>query len=151
MSDQWLILRIDKQEYAMKVDVIVEVLRMVAIRPLPDAQPWMAGIMNMRGTGVPVMDLRMRLGLRAKEYSVDMVIIVFQVSGRAMGLIVDQAVEFLTFPPQSIRQADAVGRGGLLNGMVQAGERLILVLEPQRLMAEDKQLAAPAASEQSVS
>jgi purine-binding chemotaxis protein CheW len=143
MSDKWLILRIDKQEYAMQVDVIVEVLRMVAIRPLPDAQPWMAGIMNMRGSGVPVMDLRIRLGMRPKEYGVDMVIIAFQVGGRAMGLIVDQAVEFLTFPPQAIRQSDAVGRGGLLNGMVQAGERLILVLEPQRLITEDKQLAAP--------
>ncbi len=135
---QWIVLRVDKQEYALHIDSIVEVLRMVAVRPLPDTAPWIAGLMNMRGRGVPVMDLRLRLGMPARPYALNMIIVVIQVDGRMLGLIVDQAMEFLSLPPESIRPTEgAGGHSGIVAGIANTGDRLILILEPRTLLASE--------------
>ncbi len=143
----WIILRVDRLEYALHIDVIVEVIRMVAVRPLPDAYPWIAGIMNIRGRGVPVMDLRKRLGMPAMPYMPNMIIVVIEVEGHPLGLIVDQAVEFLSIPPETIRPPDRVsGDASILSGVAHAGERLILILDPRCLVAlesRNNQLPAP--------
>ncbi|MEI6235440.1 MAG: chemotaxis protein CheW [Planctomycetota bacterium] len=146
----WIILRVDRLEYALHINVIVEVLRMVAVRPLPDAYPWIAGIMNIRGRGVPVMDLRKRLGMPAIPYTPQMIIVVIEVAGSPLGIIVDQAVEFLAIPEETIRPPDRVsGDSGILSGVAHAGERLILILDPRCLMAVDhrRQLPGPSTAE----
>jgi len=135
----WIILRVDKQEYALHMESIVEVLRMVAVRPLPDTQPWIAGMMNMRGRGVPVMDLRRRLGTPARPYALDMIIVVIQIDGHMMGLIADQATEFLSLPPESIRPTESSGGPpSILSGIANAGDRLILTLDARALLGLEK-------------
>jgi purine-binding chemotaxis protein CheW len=130
---QSIILRLDTAEYALRVEAIVEVLRMVALRPLPDSAPWIVGMMNMRGKGVPVMDLRYRLGMTPRPFTVDMIIVVAQADGRTMGLIADEAVEFLSLPPESIRPIEGQ-QSGILTGVAHAGDRLIMLLDPRALV-----------------
>lgn len=130
----WLVLRVAGREYALAVGNVREVLRMVALTPMPGACPWLAGLVNLRGQGVPVLDLRRRLGLPAVPASLDAVIVVVDVGDRPMGLLAEEVVEVLDLPARQLRATDPLaGSEHLFQAVAEAGERLILVLAPDRL------------------
>jgi purine-binding chemotaxis protein CheW len=52
--NQWLVLSLERREYALPVKHVVEVLRMVAVTPMPEAPAWIAGVLNLRGKGIVV-------------------------------------------------------------------------------------------------
>ena len=68
---------------------IREALRMVALTPVPPAPPWVPGVMDLRGTVVPVIDVGARLGTGPTEVTHDTPIVVVDAGGRVLGLLVD--------------------------------------------------------------
>ncbi len=124
---QWVLARLEKQDYAVPVGVVVEVLRLVALTPLPDAPPWMLGMLNLRGKGVPVLDLRRRLGLAPIEFGLDAAIVVVENSGRNVGLVVDEVAEVVEIPDENLEEP--TGSGGGLKAITHSGTKTILVLD----------------------
>jgi purine-binding chemotaxis protein CheW len=96
----------------------------------------------MRGKGVPVMDLRYRLGMTPRSFTVDMIIVVIQADGRTMGLIADEAVEFLSLPPETVRPIEGQ-QLGILTGVAHAGDRLIMLLDPRALVLSQAKVIQP--------
>src|SRR6516165_6066785 len=76
--DQWVVLSLDSHEYALPVQSVIEVLRMATLRPLPEAPPFIAGLLNLRGQGIVVLDLLKRLGLPAKEPDLNSQIVIVE-------------------------------------------------------------------------
>ena len=72
---------------------------MVAIAPVPEAPSWLPGVINLRGKVIPVIDLRVRLGLASKPVGINTPIIVAEHEGQMVGLIADSVTELLTVPP----------------------------------------------------
>jgi purine-binding chemotaxis protein CheW len=142
--DQWVVLRLDTQEYALAVNHVVEVLRMVAIQPLPEAPPGIAGVLNLRGKGTVVMDLRKRLGLPPREPDLHSQIVIIDVKDNCLGLIADEVTDILTLPRSALKPAEKLsGVSSFFAGLAYAGERLILVLDPDRLTTEFLASASP--------
>jgi purine-binding chemotaxis protein CheW len=131
---QWVVLRLDSAEYALPVASVIEVLRMVALRPLPEAPAWVAGLLNLRGTAIVVLDLRQRLGLPPRPPDLNTPIVVLQTAGEPLGLIADEVVEIVALPPEGLKPADHLpGSGDLFAALAHAGERVLLVLRLDRL------------------
>ena len=132
--DQWVVLRLDDHEYALAVQQVVEVLRMVALQPLPEAPPYIAGVLNLRGNGIVVMDLRKRLGLPAKAPDLQTQIVIVDSRGEPLGLIADEVIDIITLPRTALKPAEELsGVSSLLfAGLVHAEDRLILVLDLDR-------------------
>jgi purine-binding chemotaxis protein CheW len=129
-AGQLLTFRLHGRDHALPVEDVVEVLRMVAPTPLPDAPSWISGVINVRGRVIPLMDLRTRLGGPRIEPDVSTPIIVVEADHTAAGLVVDEVVEVLAL------SCDAVSRPGPLtsaatavSGVARDGDRLILVLD----------------------
>jgi purine-binding chemotaxis protein CheW len=133
---QWVILRVANREYALPVAQVIEILRMVAVTPLPESPPWIAGILNLRGKGVPVMDLRHRLGLPVLPADVNAHIVVLEVRGQLLGLIADEVIEILLLSRDALQPVDRLpGATQLFSALAHAGQRLILVFDLDRLQA----------------
>src|SRR5205809_736795 len=131
---QWVILGLENRTYALPVASVVEVLRMVAVTPLPEAPAWIAGVLNLRGQGVVVMDLRQRLGLPARGPNLDAHIVVIEANGEPLGLIADEVLEVLALPSDALKPADRLpGASQLFAALAQSGERLIPVFDLERL------------------
>lgn len=81
--------RVDGRSYALPLDQVVEVVRMVAIIPVPDAPAWVAGVVNLRGALIPMIDLRPRFGAAPTEIDPDHVFLVAQAAGRTAGVMAD--------------------------------------------------------------
>lgn len=134
---QWLTFRLEGGEYALHIRDVIEVLSMVALAPMPQAQPWLAGMLNLRGRVMPVIDLRRRLGLAPRPYSLDTPIIVVRQANRPVGLIVDEAVEVLTLPDQALSDPDALaGPAHAVRAIARLADRLIMLLDLDRICAE---------------
>lgn len=131
---QWLTFRLSSGEYALEVGDVVEVLRMVALAPMPEAPPWLVGLLNLRGRVMPVIDLRVRLALPARPVGLDTPILVAQCAGRPVGLIADEVLEVLTLSSDALAAPDALaGAGHPILAVGRSDGRLILLLDLKRI------------------
>jgi purine-binding chemotaxis protein CheW len=101
-----LILAVGERVVAFPTIRILELIRMVAISPLPDTPEWIPGVVNLRGTMVPVVDLRKRLGIRAEPVGLDTPIAISESRGRPVGLIADAAVEVIPVTEENVSEPD---------------------------------------------
>jgi len=136
--DQWVILSLDSHEYALPVQSVIEVLRMATLRPLPEAPPFIAGLLNLRGQGIVVLDLRKRLGLSDKEADLDSQIVIVETNNGPLGLIADEVREIIPLPQSALESAgNLAGTSPMVTALAHFGERLILVLDLDRLRSGD--------------
>jgi purine-binding chemotaxis protein CheW len=123
------------QEHAVPVGDVVEVVRMVAVTPLPESVPWVIGVLNYRGRVVPVVDARARLGLPRRTPGPGTHIVVVAAGGRAAGLVVDMALAVRLLPAGTLEPPDHCGAGGAVRAVARQGRRLILLLDTAPLIA----------------
>jgi purine-binding chemotaxis protein CheW len=136
-TQQWVIFRVEAGQYALPLERVVEVLRMVAMRPVPDGPAWLAGVINLRGRVLPIMDLRARLGLPRQPTRLETRIIVAELGHELIGLLADEVLEVLTQPSSAIDLPTALpSTPGRPLAAVQAGDRLVTVFDLERLSAD---------------
>lgn len=137
-----VVLRLEGRDHALRVTDVAEVLRMVAYVPVPGAPASLAGVINLRGQTVPLLDLRVRLGMPPRPPGLETRIVVVAAGGRTLGLLADEVVETLILPASAIEPPDRLaGPAHPISAVARAGERVILVLDPDSLGAVDDRLS----------
>ncbi len=136
-DSQFLTFRLSTEEYAIEILRVQEIRGYSAITPIPNMPPYMRGFMNLRGTVVPIVDLRIKFGIADVEYNQFTVIIVANVSSRVVGLVVDSVSDVLSIPAKDIEPPPALGAGidtSFLTGMAKSNDRLIALLEIEKVV-----------------
>ncbi len=142
---QLVIFRLDDQEYALDITNVVQVVRMVAITPMPEASEVVEGVINLRGKVIPVVDVRRRFGLPLKPYDLNTQLLITRRDGRMMALIVDVVSEVLTMPTSNIEPPSEIApQMERLSAVGKLGDRLLLILDLGRALTfeEEPRLAA---------
>ena len=134
----------------LPVDAVVQIHPAVSLSRLPDAPPVVVGLMNRRGTPVPVLSLRRRLGLADRQLQVDDHLVVLRLPERPVALLVDVAVDV-----RSVRVADvddaAATDAAHSRGVAVLGDGLVVVVDLSSFLsaaegaALDQSLAAASA------
>lgn len=102
------------------------------VTPVPNAPPFVEGVVFSRGQVVPVVNLRVRFGFERAARDLRSRLLVVESSGRTIGLLVDEAREFVSIPDASIQPpSDAIGglSGNYVDGIATLGERIVLMLK----------------------
>ena len=94
--------RLGGQRYALPLEQVERALRMVAVTPVPEALPWVPGVINLHGRVMPVVDLRQRFGRPSREPHPDDRLLVVQGPRRTAALMVDSATEVLEVPAHQV-------------------------------------------------
>lgn len=116
--------------HAIPADQVREVIGMVIITPLPDAPDWLNGVINLRGTVVPVIDLRARVGVTAAPIDLSTPILIVEHEGRSVGVIADAIDQIITVPPSAIQPPDELmRRSPLIAAVVRHGAQLLVVID----------------------
>jgi purine-binding chemotaxis protein CheW len=89
--------------YAVDIMRIREIIRLPKLAPLPRALPFVEGVINLRGSVIPVVDLRKRFGLPPAENTENARLLILSVAGQPLGLIVDQVTEMITVPLRDLK------------------------------------------------
>ncbi len=148
-DEQVVIFRLGKEEFGVPIASVQEIVRIPdELIRVPQAPSFVEGVINLRGTVLPVIDLRLRLGLEPVARTDRQRIMVFLISDVRTGFIVDQVAEVLRIPRAAIEPAPqlSVEQGMLLSRManLERQKRMVQLLDPPHLM-ERKELVALAA------
>jgi purine-binding chemotaxis protein CheW len=148
-DEQVVIFRLDKEEFGAPIASVQEIVRVPEeLIRVPKAPSFVEGVINLRGSVLPVIDLRMRLGLKQIERTDRQRIMVFLISDVRTGFIVDQVAEVLKIPKAAIEVSPQLSKdqSRLLSRManLEKQKRMVQLLDPPYLM-EKKEMVALAA------
>jgi purine-binding chemotaxis protein CheW len=143
-DEQVVVFRLDKEEFGVPITGVQEIVRVPdELVHVPKAPPFVEGVINLRGTVLPVIDLRLRLGLEQIARNDRQRIMVFLIGGVRTGFIVDQVAEVLKIARAAIEPAPMLSsqQGRLLARManLEKQKRMIQLIEPEHLV-EGEQL-----------
>jgi len=134
---QFLTFTLGSEEYGIEILKVQEIRGYAAVTPMPNTPPFVKGVINLRGTIIPVIDLRLRFGLANAEYNRFNVIVVVTVGTRVMGLVVDAVSDVISIPTDDIQVPPDFGDHAgarAVNGLANAGEKVLLLLNIDRVL-----------------
>ena len=151
-NEQLLTFIVDGEEYGVDILRVQEIRSWSTPMPIPNTPHYIKGVINIRGDVVAIADLRERLGLPKLEYGATTVVVVLRVDtegqSRVMGVIVD-AMSDVTNVPQAAIKAPPMFReaaqGGLAKGIVTLENKMITILDVDRIFDVSAATVAPAA------
>lgn len=140
-SLQLVSFRLDKEEYGIEITRVREIILLGEITRIPQTPDYIKGLINLRSTVIPIVDLRLRFGLPEGEPTDDTRIMVVNVDGRTIGIIVDAVSEVLRVsleqiapPPPTVA---TLGQE-YLTGLVRLHDRMLILLDIDRLLASEQ-------------
>lgn len=130
---------VDDQKYALPLEIVDRVVRAVEVTPLPDAPPIIAGIFNLQGRPVPVVDLRRRFRLKERGIDVDDHFVVAQSSTMLVAFPVDEALGLVRdFDDEPVPAADVVPDLPYVASVVPSGADMVYVLDIDTVLTDDE-------------
>jgi purine-binding chemotaxis protein CheW len=130
-GNQHLTFTLGQEEYGVDILKVQEIKGYTPPTPVPNTPGYIKGVMNLRGTIIPVVDLRVKLALKETEYNQFTVIIVVTVGTKVVGLIVDAVSDVLNIPKSDIQAPPEFGSTvdvRFIDGMAKAGEKIVMLL-----------------------
>jgi purine-binding chemotaxis protein CheW len=141
---QFVVLKAGARPVAIEIERVLEMLRMVALVPLDDAPEWVAGVLNLRGRVIPVVDLRARLRLHAGPIGLDSAICIVDSGERSVGLIADEAVGVAAVGSEALSAPEGIeGIEHPVKLVAQVAEGLLPVLDVDRICDGTHDLELP--------
>jgi purine-binding chemotaxis protein CheW len=137
---QYLTFRLDREEYGIEILRVQEIKGYDHLTPVPSTPHYMKGVMNLRGTVVPIIELRARFGMPEREVDQFTVIIVVNVGSRVVGLLVDTVSDVLDIPAEAICDTPDLAAGveeQYLTGMGKVSDKLVMLLDLQKLIGAE--------------
>ncbi|MBK9261322.1 MAG: purine-binding chemotaxis protein CheW [Polyangiaceae bacterium] len=103
MSELYVVFRIEDGEYVLPAADVLQMESFLGATKVPGSPAYVAGIIQIRGRVVPVVDMRIRFGLPRAEPTMDSRVVVVESGERTVGLLVDSAREVIDIPPEALR------------------------------------------------
>ncbi len=138
---KYLTFHLAKEDYGIEIRHVTEIIGIQRITEVPDMPDFVKGVINLRGKVIPVMDVRSRFHLPAREYDERTCIVVVNIDDKAVGLVVDQVSEVADIPENQIEPPPATGRGNAshyIQGMGKIGEAVKILLDVRRLLGGEE-------------
>ncbi|UGB38810.1 chemotaxis protein CheW [Frateuria soli] len=148
LQSQYLTINLAQEEYGIDILSVREIRGLTSVTRIPQSPPYLLGVLNLRGAIVPVLDLRLRFGVTREEYTSTTVTVIVAVDGRNFGIVVDAVSDVLDAADSEVRPVPDMGTTvdtEYLKGLIGVGERMVLLLDVDRLLRlHDRQLEAAA-------
>jgi purine-binding chemotaxis protein CheW len=144
-TNQYLTFSLGSERYAVDVSQVREVLELNAITRVPKAPEYMRGVINLRGSVVPVVDLKIKFGLEKTEKTVDTCIIVTEVNidGEVvvLGALADSVQEVIELDDGSIEPPPKIGtrlNTEIIRGMGKHGGDFLIILDIDKIFSAEE-------------
>jgi purine-binding chemotaxis protein CheW len=137
---EYLTFRLDKEEYGIDILKVQEIRGYEPPTRIANAPPFIKGVVNLRGTIVPIVDMRLKFNCTQAQYDSFTVVIILNLRQRIVGIVVDSVSDVLQLAAEDFREAPEVesmiGSDAVL-GLGSLGERMLILLDIEKLMSGD--------------
>lgn len=141
----YLSFKLGEEVFAINVSKVLNILEMKPITKVPKSPDYLKGVINLRGTVLPVVDLRLKFGLPENKVTVDTNIIVLNIDkdGEAimLGILIDAVREVLEFKTEEIAPSPTIGtkyNSGFIEGMWRVDESFIMILDIDKVFSVEE-------------
>ena len=144
-ASEYLSFRIAENEYSVDITSVKEIRGWTRTTSLPHSPAFVRGVINLRGTVLPVVDLALRLGFETTEPEDRNVIIVVDVGARVMGLRVDAVSDILSFEPDQLQLPPDITSGPnshFVKALTVLDDRMVRILDLEAVLPSDEEIAA---------
>jgi purine-binding chemotaxis protein CheW len=138
---QLVVFNLGQKIYAIEISKVKEILQMQAITRVPDTPPSIEGVINLRGTVIPIVDLRKRFKLARIDRNKDTRIVIVSCRGQEVGIVVDSPTQVLRVPVDSIEAAAHLFNEDKLNhihAIVKVDNQLVILLDMDQLLTREE-------------
>ena len=144
-NHQYLTFKLDDEVFALGIDKVREVLDYTSVTKVPQTPDFMRGVINLRGSVVPVVDMRLKFGMAKTEKTVNTCIIIVEINlegeTTVLGALADSVQEVLDLEPQQIEPAPKIGtklRTDFIRGMGKRGDQFIIILDIDKVFSGEE-------------
>ena len=145
---QYLTFVLGEEVFALDVSRVREILEFTTVTKVPRTPDYMKGVINLRGSVVPVFDMRLKFGLAEIEKTVDTCIVVVEVTcdgeTTVIGALVDSVREVFEVEPDQIEPPPKIGtqlRTDFVKGMGKKDDRFVIILDIDKVFSSDELVA----------
>jgi purine-binding chemotaxis protein CheW len=138
-----IVFQLNHEEYGISVDMVRSIEKIQSFTRVPGADPFVKGVINLRGIVTPIIDLRTRFELEQQNYTDSTRIIIAALEQFEVGLIVDAANDVIDLSPDEIEPPpEVVGavEADYVEGVAKIDKRLIIILDLNKVLSADTKL-----------
>ncbi|MBF0457734.1 MAG: purine-binding chemotaxis protein CheW [Nitrospirae bacterium] len=142
-STQYLSFKLDTEVFAIEISKVREVLEFVSLTKVPQTPPYMRGVINIRGSVVPVVDLKYKFGMDATEKTINTCIIIVEVkvngASTVIGALTDSVSEVFEMEPKNIEPAPQIGSQmnvAFIKGMGKRNNEFVIILDIDKVFSD---------------
>ena len=135
---EYLTFRLDQEEYGIDILKVQEIRGYEPPTRVANAPNFIKGVVNLRGTIVPIVDMRLKFSCSKAEYNSFTVVIILNLRRRIVGIVVDSVSDVMELPAESLKAApdvDSVIDSAAVLGLGSLGDRMLILLDIERLMS----------------
>ncbi len=135
---EYLTFRLDREEFGIDILKVQEIRGYELPTRVANAPSFIKGVINLRGTIVPIVDLRLKFDCPRSEYDSSTVVIVLNLARRIVGIVVDSVSDVLTLPSENFKPApdiDTIIDRESVVGLGSLRDRMLILLDIEKLMA----------------
>ena len=139
LKGRHLLFNIEDLKYGVSLEFVLEIINIQLITKLPGVIDYIKGIINLRGKIVPIIDVRLKLGLEEREYDDKTCIIVLDVNSVNIGIIVDSVSEVVNISPSQLSSPPTSGdlQTRFFSSVCELGDKVILNLDCEKFLKSD--------------
>ncbi|SFV75592.1 Positive regulator of CheA protein activity (CheW) [hydrothermal vent metagenome] len=129
---------IGDEEYAVPILAIQEIIKPFEWTRVPQVPPYVLGVFNLRGSVIPLVDLRLKFGLQAKKHTDETRFLVLKQGDEVAGFVIDRLTMAIRLKKESIGPApDTIGDDSMIEGVGKEEDRIITILKVDKLLKRD--------------
>jgi purine-binding chemotaxis protein CheW len=144
---QLVVFQLGAELYGVEISRVHEIIRLQSVTRVPKAPAFVEGVINLRGKVIPVVDLRRRFGLPTADHTRASRIVVVELGDQVVGIVVDGVSEVLRVNTAIVEPPSPVVAGidsEYLHGIAKLTDRLVILLDLDRILARDERRALEA-------
>ena len=135
---EYLTFRLDQEEYGIDILKVQEIRGYEQPTRIANAPPFIKGVVNLRGTIVPIIDMRLKFNCAKADYNTFTVVIILNLRNRIVGIVVDSVSDVMELAPENLKAAPEIDSGvdsSAVVGLGSVGERMLILLDIEKLMS----------------
>jgi purine-binding chemotaxis protein CheW len=141
MQNQLVVFNIGNESYGVEIDSVESIIKMQDITKLPHAPEFVEGVTNLRGSVVPIVDLRKRFGLEFAEPTRDTRIMIINMGGSLVGMVVDSVTQVVRISEDAIEpppQMSVTANSVFIKGIAKYDNMLIILLDLKKVLSNEE-------------
>ncbi|RQO68886.1 chemotaxis protein CheW [Aquitalea sp. FJL05] len=136
-----LVFTLGQEEYGIDILKVQEIRGYEAVTRIANAPAFIKGVVNLRGSIVPIVDMRIKFGLGEPVYNAFTVVIILNIFQRTVGMVVDGVSDVIQLAEDELRDPPEFGsvvETTYIEGLGTQGERMVIIVDIERLMSSDE-------------